>query len=301
VEGRSAAFAREMMADAKETHGTQERTLDMFGSDDSAIQMAEARTKHSLKIQAGLRRQLAELNSFKGAAKNPGLAKQFGIDATDPAATEAQVEAARAKIKGDLERWLRWRAHPDLKAQVDAAMAAPSAPAPELAARGSSSDSRRLRELQKHQATGALDRWEHDELTRLEQKHGQAFMGFLKETRNPETASALEQEAEMARTTSSDPGEEAPLLFARSSKLDQLRGSFLISTKNIREFAGNVSIKDGSLEPNVWRAFSRQEFSQAGTAAQMVPLDTLISTKNELEDPRYLRGERKIRGRRLTT
>jgi ABC-type ATPase involved in cell division len=217
-EGRSADYAAEMMADARESHGTSEATLDMFVNNDAELQKAEARSKTGLQIKAELKKQFGQLNAFKGAAKEPALARQFGIEATDPAESQKQIEAAKAKIKSDLERWERWRSHPDLVAQVNARMAEGDG---KLSSRPITTELRRIRELSARQAKGELNRWEQEELTNLEKKHGQQFMPLFEETRKDDRFSL---ETQMQRAPEPAVRGEQLALFSRPAEQREAAG-----------------------------------------------------------------------------
>ena len=79
------------------------------------------------------------------------------------------------------------------------------------AAKRATSDLSRLRKLQSKQRSEGLDRWETQELTNLEKRAGQHFMGLFDEAKNPEADFSLEQEIE-SRGLTSAPAEQLALL-----------------------------------------------------------------------------------------
>lgn len=64
-----------------------------------------------------------------------------------------------------------------------------------------------------------------------------------------------------------------------------------ITTANIAEYAGNVDVSAiRGREGDIWKAFDRSKLDpQAG---RLVAVDSLISTKNELLDPKFLAGKK---------
>lgn len=88
-----------------------EKTGDLFGFDDSAIQQAEAQARTVADVIRGLREQI---NSVRGAAKRPEIARKMGVDVKDPEAIKKKV----AELQGEIERWNKWYADPELVRQV---------------------------------------------------------------------------------------------------------------------------------------------------------------------------------------
>lgn len=62
-----------------------------------------------------------------------------------------------------------------------------------------------------------------------------------------------------------------------------------ITTENIESFRGSLLLKPGDLPFKMWDVFDLEAFEQSKSSS-IVPFNTLISTKNELEDPKFLKG-----------
>lgn len=62
-----------------------------------------------------------------------------------------------------------------------------------------------------------------------------------------------------------------------------------ITTENIESFRGSLLLKPGELPFKMWDVFDREAFEQSKSGS-IVPLNTLVSTKNELADPKFLKG-----------
>jgi hypothetical protein len=85
--------------------------MDLFGSNDSAMQAMKDQAKRATEIQRGIREQI---NAVQGAAKRPDQAKKLGVNVQDPASILKRVE----DLKSELQRWENWPMHSDLLAQV---------------------------------------------------------------------------------------------------------------------------------------------------------------------------------------
>ena len=85
--------------------------LDMFGFDDSAMKQAEAMAKFVAQKQQEAGKHL---QAITGAAKNPAIAKQYGIDVKDPKSLAAKI----AELKAEKAAWDNWQTNPELIAQI---------------------------------------------------------------------------------------------------------------------------------------------------------------------------------------
>jgi len=109
--GKSPQFISDLLKASKGEAVARGETMDLFGSDDSAMKVMEARANRAGELRADVARRL---KAISGAAKNPELAKQEGVDVSDP----AQVAARAIALREELDRWENWPSHPDLMARV---------------------------------------------------------------------------------------------------------------------------------------------------------------------------------------
>jgi hypothetical protein len=87
--------------------------VDLFGFDDSQMRAAERMGA----IAARKQREIgADISAISGAAKNPALAKKYGVEVNDP----ESLKAAQARLKAEKEAWNNWSTNQDLVAQVRA-------------------------------------------------------------------------------------------------------------------------------------------------------------------------------------
>jgi hypothetical protein len=68
-------------------------------------------------------------------------------------------------------------------------------------------------------------------------------------------------------------------------------GGVAITTQNIEDFRGALTIQPGDLPYGPWDIFDRAAFEQAPHPA-LLALDTLVSTKNQLLDPKFVAGQK---------
>jgi hypothetical protein len=64
-----------------------------------------------------------------------------------------------------------------------------------------------------------------------------------------------------------------------------------ITTGNIERFRGELTLKPGDLPYEIWDVFDRAAFDAAENA-YVVQVQCLVSTKNQLLDPRFQQGEK---------
>lgn len=64
-----------------------------------------------------------------------------------------------------------------------------------------------------------------------------------------------------------------------------------ITTKNIEEYRGALTIGPANLEVGVWDVFDNDKYN-ASTSARIVPMEQVVSTKNQLLDEKFLRGDK---------
>jgi hypothetical protein len=62
-----------------------------------------------------------------------------------------------------------------------------------------------------------------------------------------------------------------------------------ITVENIEEFRGNLKIQPGDLGDDIWTVFDLHVFVSMKNC-RVVDLKDLVSTKNELEDPKFVAG-----------
>ena len=65
-----------------------------------------------------------------------------------------------------------------------------------------------------------------------------------------------------------------------------------ITTRNIEKYRGNIKLKFSDNSFKIWDIFDFEKYTNL-TNATMVPIDKLISTKNQLLDKDYLKGLKK--------
>lgn len=108
------AAANKMQA-LKALAGEADTSIDMFGFDTGALKEAEEMGKIADRKQREIGTRLAAIS---GAAKNPKLAKQEGIDIRDENAVARRVEELR-QLKAS---WENWPTNPDLREEIRAEM-----------------------------------------------------------------------------------------------------------------------------------------------------------------------------------
>ncbi len=64
-----------------------------------------------------------------------------------------------------------------------------------------------------------------------------------------------------------------------------------IKVENIETFRGALTLKSGDLPFGMWDVFDRAAFDMAKHAC-VVTVQSLVSNKNQLLDPKFLRGEK---------
>jgi GNAT superfamily N-acetyltransferase len=124
------AAANKMQA-LKALAGEADTSIDMFGFDTGALKEAEEMGKIADRKQREIGTRLAAIS---GAAKNPKLAKQEGIDIRDENAVARRVEELR-QLKAS---WENWPTNPDLREEIRAEMRPAEAkvtPAPKIEAK----------------------------------------------------------------------------------------------------------------------------------------------------------------------
>lgn len=70
--------------------------------------------KEGYKVLSAQREIEAEIKAVKNAASNPAAAAKHGVDVKDPEGVRKKITALQA----ELDRWDKWREHPDLVAQI---------------------------------------------------------------------------------------------------------------------------------------------------------------------------------------
>ncbi len=111
---RSIAFAKNLIhavSAISKTNSQKADNGDLFGFDDSAMREAEDMAKVAAKKQRELR---TRLNSIRGAAKNPKLAKEEGVDVKDPQSLIKRTQA----LSDEAKAWDSWHTNPNLVSQI---------------------------------------------------------------------------------------------------------------------------------------------------------------------------------------
>jgi N12 class adenine-specific DNA methylase len=112
-DGKTQSVAVNMIRAAKTLKSKPDMTQegDLFGFDDSAMKQAEAMAKAASSKQRQIKERIA---AVKGAAKNPKLAKQEGVDVKDPESLKRRI----AELTAEAERYEEWHKHPDLLREI---------------------------------------------------------------------------------------------------------------------------------------------------------------------------------------
>lgn len=112
-DGKTQAVAVNMIRAAKTLKSKPDMTQegDLFGFDDSAMKQAEAMAKAASSKQRQIKERVA---AVKGAAKNPKLAKQEGVDVKNPESLKKRI----AELTAEAERYEEWHKHPDLLREI---------------------------------------------------------------------------------------------------------------------------------------------------------------------------------------
>lgn len=111
LEGKPAAYIRNLIKAAQARGGESAKQLDLLGNDDAVMVQMDAQAKAATKAQ----KEIADsIRAVEGAAKNPALAAKEGVDVKDPASVQRRV----AELKAERERWDNWPMHPDLLAKT---------------------------------------------------------------------------------------------------------------------------------------------------------------------------------------
>jgi hypothetical protein len=110
LQGKSPDFISNVIKASKAEAGQRAQSLDLFGSDDSAMnQMAEQADRAS-EFQRNIRDRIRILQ----AGKKVEIAKSENIDVKNPAAIPQRIQS----LKSELIRWENWPLQPDLVAKV---------------------------------------------------------------------------------------------------------------------------------------------------------------------------------------
>jgi hypothetical protein len=109
--GKSPQFIADLLKASAGEAKARGATMDLFGADDSAMKVMEARANRAGELRREVERRL---KAISGAAKNPELARAEGVDVSDPASVTARV----TQLRDELARWENWPSHPDLVARV---------------------------------------------------------------------------------------------------------------------------------------------------------------------------------------
>lgn len=118
LEGTSIQNAANMMRAATGVRGAVTQSGDLFGFDNSAIDVLKRMAAYATKKQ----REIAErLAAVRGAAKRPELARKEGVDVNDPEAVRRRV----AELEHEKHLWERWEIHPELMAETREAVGLP--------------------------------------------------------------------------------------------------------------------------------------------------------------------------------
>ena len=64
-----------------------------------------------------------------------------------------------------------------------------------------------------------------------------------------------------------------------------------ITTQNIENFRGSLTLKLGDLPYEMWKVFERSAYDAAKNA-RVVTVQSLVSTKNQLSDPKFVSGKK---------
>ena len=111
-EGKTLADIANLMRAVQMTD-TGAESGDMFGFDDSAMVLAEKMAKAASKKQ---REISTDLSAVRGAAKNPEVAKKYGVNVNNPDQLRKKIE----QLTQDRAAWEQWHTNPELRAQIQA-------------------------------------------------------------------------------------------------------------------------------------------------------------------------------------
>ncbi|WP_017445792.1 LPD38 domain-containing protein [Gayadomonas joobiniege] len=115
---RSITFAKNLIqavSTLKRETGSNPEMDDLFGFDGSGIREAE----EMAKVASGKQREAKKrLNTIRGAAKNPKVAKEEGIDIKDAEALKARIN----ELSDTAKAWDKWHTNPDLVSQIKTEM-----------------------------------------------------------------------------------------------------------------------------------------------------------------------------------
>jgi hypothetical protein len=64
-----------------------------------------------------------------------------------------------------------------------------------------------------------------------------------------------------------------------------------ITTRNIEDFRGALTLKPGDLPYELWKVFDRLAYESAENP-RIVPVQNLVSPKNQLLDPKFISGKK---------
>lgn len=62
-----------------------------------------------------------------------------------------------------------------------------------------------------------------------------------------------------------------------------------ITTQNIEDYRGALTVQPGDFAVDIWSVFDRNAF-EACSNSHVVGIEHIVSTKNQLEDPKFLSG-----------
>ncbi|HEU5069211.1 MAG TPA: hypothetical protein VFV96_02230 [Verrucomicrobiae bacterium] len=67
--------------------------------------------------------------------------------------------------------------------------------------------------------------------------------------------------------------------------------SVRITTQNIEQYRGKLGFRLGDLPFEMWQVFDRSAYDACGTG-MIVPIEKIVSTKNQLLDPKFIAGQK---------
>lgn len=112
-EGKSQAVAVNMIKAAQSLPDdpSMSQDGDLFGFDDSAMKQAEKMAKIASKKQREIKQRVT---AVQGAAKNPKVAKEEGVNVNDPEALKTRI----GELKAEAARYDDWHMHSDLLEEI---------------------------------------------------------------------------------------------------------------------------------------------------------------------------------------
>lgn len=67
--------------------------------------------------------------------------------------------------------------------------------------------------------------------------------------------------------------------------------SIQITTQNIEDYRGGLRLRVGDLPFGMWQVFDRSAFDDYGMGL-IVPIEKIVSTKNQLLDPKFIANQK---------